>query len=324
MLNSKNQSLHKLSHTLQSLLLIISMMGILGLVGWIVAGLDGLLLASVACAAILVLGTGISPRLMLRMCRARPIALQQAPELYEIVKILSHRAGLPMVPQLFYVPSPALNAFATGRQDEAVIAVTGGLLRHLNQRELIAVLAHELSHLRNNDMLTMALANTVSRMTLLLSQLGQLMLIFALPLMLLGEVYISLFGILVLIFAPAGVALLQLALSRTREFDADLGAVTLTGDPQGLSQALKKLEHARGNWLQRLLFPSGKTEAPQWLRTHPATAERIQRLNSLMFEQKLVTLWQPDRVRIPRDAVDGYSLIKQNPFWQGKIMSFSL
>lgn len=323
MLNSKEQSLHKLSNTLQSLLLIVSMLGILGLVGWIVAGFDGLLLASIACAVVLVLGTGISPGIILRMYRARPIALPQAPELYEILKGLSHRAGLSRVPQLFYIPSSALNAFAIGRRDEAAIAVTSGLLRHLNQRELIGVLAHELSHLRNNDILTMTLANTVSRITLLLSQLGQLMLIFALPLMLLGEVHISLLGLLVLMFAPTCVVLLQLALSRNREFDADLGAVMLTGDPYGLSQALRKLERPRGNWLQRLLFPSGQTDAPQWLQTHPATNERIQRLNSLIPEQSLITPWRPNGVRTHYDVVDGYSLVKHNPFWQGQIMGFA-
>lgn len=322
MLNSKDKMSHKLNNTLQSLLLIFSMMGILGLVGWIVAGFDGLLMASVACAVMLFLGTGISPSLTLRMYRARPIAPQQAPALYNSLEVLSRRAELPRVPYLFYIPSPALNALATGRRDEAAIAITSGLLRNLNQRELVGVLAHELSHLRNNDMLTMTLANTVTRITLLLSQVGQLLLIFALPLILLGEVHVSLAGLLVLILAPTGVALLQLALSRTREFDADLSAVELTGDPIGLSQALKKLERSRGNWLQRLLLPTGQRDAPEWLRTHPATAERIQRLNDLSPPQTPTRLWHHDGIGTNCRSVSRWK-IEENPFWHGRMMGFA-
>ncbi len=127
----------------------------------------------------------------------------------------------------------------------------------------------------------MTLADLTSRMTPTLSLIGQLLVVINLPLFLLAETSLSWLAILLLILAPAISALLQLALSRTREFDADLSAINLTGEPQGLASALVKLEQQHRGLLERLLTPDRRSPEPSLLRTHPRTEERIQRLLSL-------------------------------------------
>lgn len=272
---------HHLSNTLQSVLLIAAMAGLLGLLGWIVAAAEGLAVAVIVSVLVALLGPRVSPWLVLRMYRAQPIHPRQAPDLYGALHELARRAQLSRPPTLYYIPTSMLNAFAVGSRDQAAIALTDGLLRHLDGRELVGVLAHELSHVRHNDMWVMNLADVISRMTMALSQIGLLLLLFGLPLLLLGIIRISLPALLLLIFAPTLVALLQLALSRTREYEADRGAVELTGDPQGLASALQKLEHYQGGWLERILMPGRREPDPALLRTHPPTTDRIRRLREL-------------------------------------------
>ncbi len=273
---------HHLSNTLQSALLIAAMAGLLGLLGWIIAAAEGLVVAVIVSVLVALLGPRVSPWLVLRMYRARLIHPRQAPDLYDALHDLARRAGLSRPPALYYIPTPMLNAFAVGSSDQAAIALTDGLLRRLDGRELVGVLAHELSHVRHNDMWVMNLADVISRMTVALSQFGLFLLFFGLPLLLFGIITISLPALLLLIFAPTLVALLQLALSRTREYEADRGAVELTGDPQGLASALQKLEHYQGGWLERILMPGRREPDPALLRTHPPTTDRIRRLRELV------------------------------------------
>lgn len=284
-MNPANARRHRLGNALQSVLLVAAMAGLLGLLGWVVAETQGLIVAIVACLLVALLGPRISPRLVLRMYRAGVIRAQQAPRLYAILQELSRRAGLSRMPQLYYIPSPMLNAFAVGDRDNAAIAMTDGLLRNLDERELTGVLAHELSHVRHNDMWVMNLADIIGRMTVALSQFGLFMLFFGLPLVLLGAIDISLPMVLLLIFAPTLTALLQLALSRTREYDADLGAVELTGDLPGMIAALRKLERRQGGWMERIFMPGRRQPEPALLRTHPQTEERIARLRELAPRQ---------------------------------------
>lgn len=272
---------HRMINTLQSLALITAMAVLLGLLGWIIAGGPGLMMALTAGVLVAVFGPSVSPWLVLRMYRAQPILPQQAPGLYRVVRELSQRANLEQTPTLFLIPTPMLNAFAVGSRDNAAIALTDGLLQRLSGRELVGVLAHELSHVRHNDMWVMNLADIISRITVALSQMGLLLLLLGLPLLLLGMVEISLPALLLLVFAPTVTALLQLALSRTREYEADRGAVELTGDPHGLAGALQKLEHYQGGWLERIFIPGRKEPDPAILRTHPPTEERIERLLEL-------------------------------------------
>ena len=221
----------------------------------------------------------ISPALVLRMYRARHLDFEQAPRLYAIVQKLAQRAELDRPPSLHYLPSDVMNAFTVGSQANAVVALSDGLLRRLDLREVSAVLAHEISHIRNNDTRIMSFADLTSRMTNLLSILGQFLLVVNLPLMLTGRVIFNWWAILLLVAAPTVSSLVQLALSRTREYNADLGAAELTGDPEALASALNKMDHFQGGWLRRMLRP-GYQKLPEasMLRTHPPTAERVRRL----------------------------------------------
>ena len=176
-----------------------------------------------------------------------------------------------------------VNAFAL---PGGYLGVHLGLLGVVGSRdELASVLAHELSHIRNNDMRVMSMADAISRVTSMFSPFGKFLLIFNLPLILFGSASISWWAILLMIIAPTLTGLLQLALSRTREFDADLDAIQLTRDPVGLINALRKLEHYSQNWLQQIFFPGARVPAPSILRTHPHTEDRIARLSELA-EQK--------------------------------------
>jgi heat shock protein HtpX len=160
----------------------------------------------------------------------------------------------------------------------------------------------------------MTLADLVSRITHALSLVGQLLVLINLPLFLLNEATLSWLAILLLIFAPTLSALLQLALSRTREFDADLSAVDLTGDPQGLASALIKLEQ-QGGFLERLLMPGRHDPEPSLLRTHPRTEERIQRLLSLSSTPSMnifpTSIAREDSFPLPKH----FSAVKRKPCW---------
>ncbi len=208
---------------------------------------------------------------------ARPLHPNEAPDLWAVLRELAARAGLPAVPVPHYVPSGVVNAFATGTKHHAAIALTDGLLRSLTPRELTGVLGHEIAHIANEDLRVMGLADSISRPTHLLALLGQIMLLFSLPALLWGTVAIQWPALLLLVVSPQLALLAQLGLSRVREFDADRLAAELTGDPQGLALALAKIERESRAWL----LPGWGNPEPSWLRTHPATTERIQRLREL-------------------------------------------
>lgn len=143
------------------------------------------------------------------------------------------------------------------------------------------MLAHEISHIVNNDMRLMGLADVISRLTHMMSAVGILLVLLSLPLMLQGIGSLSILAMLLLVAAPTLSALLQLGLSRIREFDADLEASQITGDPKGLASALGKIEQHHGSLWQRIIFPGYRDPEPSLLRTHPDTGERIQRLLEL-------------------------------------------
>lgn len=265
----------------QSVLLFGAMVLLCGLLGWVVAGESGLVWALGLGAMILVLTPGLSPRVILKFYGARPLLPAEAPALFALTRELARRAGLAVAPDLAYVPSQTPNAFTVGRRNQAVIAVTDGLLRALTGRELAGVLAHEVGHVAGNDMWIMALADVIGRITGLLSTLGWLLLFFSLPALLLAGYSLPLAPALVLVLAPAGTTLLQLALSRSREHDADLSAAALTGDPEGLASALGKIEARTAGMFERIFFPSRRNPQPSVLRTHPDTDERVARLLEL-------------------------------------------
>jgi heat shock protein HtpX len=295
----------------QSVLLLGGMIGLLSLCGWLVAGVEGLLWIAVGGGLSLLLSPRLSPRLLLRMYRAVRLGPADLPAVFEVLVEISRRAGLERLPDLYYVPSSTLNAFTVGSR-EVAIAVTDGLLRRLSLRELAAVLAHEVSHIRHNDLWLMGLADTVSRLTRTMSALGVFLFFLNLPLLLFEEQGFPWLLVGLLIFAPTLGSLLQLALSRTREFDADMDAAGLTGDPVGLAAALEKLERYQGRFWEELLLPGRRIPEPSLLRTHPPTEERIRRLMSLRPPRPAVAFRRAVPIVVP-DAMPG---ARAGPRWR--------
>lgn len=271
---------HRWLNRLQTALLVLTLPGIAAVAGSLLLGDGGLWLALAAAGFTLLLEPAAASGLTLRLYGARPLHPDEAPDLWAVLRELAARAGLPAVPVPHYVPSGVVNAFATGSKHHAAIALTDGLLRSLTPRELTGVLGHEIAHIANEDLRVMGLADSISRLTHLLALLGQLAIVLSLPALLLGVTEVNWPALLLLAVAPQLALLAQLGLSRVREFDADRLAAELTGDPHGLASALAKIERVSRSWRAWLLPGWGNPE-PSWLRTHPATAERIERLLEL-------------------------------------------
>ena len=271
---------HRWLNRLQTALLVLTLLGIAAVAGSLLLGDGGLWLALAAAGFTLLLEPAAASGLTLRLYGARPLYPDEAPDLWAVLRELAARAGLPAVPVPHYVPSGVVNAFATGSKHHAAIALTDGLLRSLTPRELTGVLGHEIAHIANEDLRVMGLADSISRLTHLLALLGQLAIVLSLPTLLLGVTEVNWPALLLLAVAPQLAVLAQLGLSRVREFDADRLAAELTGDPHGLASALAKIERVSRSWRAWLLPGWGNPE-PSWLRTHPATAERIERLLEL-------------------------------------------
>ena len=269
---------------LQGLLLLGGMVLTLALCAWFIFGGDGVLWVVLLGVGALALRPRMRPDWVLRMYRARPLHPSAAPDLHRVVVALARRAGLPQTPVLYYVPSSMLNAFAVGQRSEAAIAVTDGLLRGLTGRQITGVLAHEMSHIRADDVKIMTLADTVGRLTHGVAYAGLILVLLGLPMLAAGSA-VPLLVAAVLMAIPTVVTLLQLALSRAREYDADLEAATLTGDPSGLASALQTLAKREGRIWERILVPHGRTPDPLLLRTHPPPDERVRRLLALSATQ---------------------------------------
>ncbi|MDJ0615298.1 MAG: zinc metalloprotease HtpX [Calothrix sp. MO_192.B10] len=261
----------------------------------VIRGTGGLIIGLILAAATNLFAWYQSDKIALGAYHAREVSPQAAPGLYQMVEKLSQRANLPM-PRVYIVPSQNANAFATGRDPEhAAVAVTEGILDILPQEELEGVIAHELTHIANRDTLTQAVAATIAGA---ISYLGQ-MLSYSLwfggmsrnddrggnPLGIIATV----------ILAPLAATIIQLAISRTREFSADAGAAKLTGNPRALAQALQRLEStarqipmtANPAFEPLLIINSlsGKFLG-NLFSSHPATEERVAAL--LKLEQQML------------------------------------
>lgn len=203
-----------------------------------------------------------------------------AAELYEATGSLASRAGLSRTPKLYLVPTLIPNAFTLGSGDAASIFLTHGLLARLNRRELAGVIAHEISHIANRDLFLFRTVELVRQVMTLMSRLGWILLFFALPFVLLSGSSVPLGLVAALIAAPLVSLVLQLALFRTREFNADIGAAELTGDPRGLASALYKID-SPGNGVWSILLPMSRRGDSSLFRTHPSTTERVRRLERM-------------------------------------------
>jgi heat shock protein HtpX len=257
--------------------------------GSLLGGQQGAIVAFAFAALMNVGAYWFSDKIVLRMYRAQPVTEAQAPELYGIVANLAQRAQIPM-PKVYVIPSPALNAFATGRNpSHAAVAVTEGLMRTMDRAELTGVLAHELSHVKHRDILIGTVAATLAGAISMVASMARW-----------GAILGSgrsddrggnAIGVLVIsMFAGLAAMLVQMAVSRSREYEADAGAARLLGDPMPLVSALRKLELGA----QRIPMTANPATAHMFIvnplrgggiaklfSTHPTTEERIRRLQAL-------------------------------------------
>lgn len=283
----KNQFLrhYRLRNYLHSLLLLAGMLVLLSLIGWLLAGPPGILWFLLAGLFIVVSVPRITPAFILRLHGAQPLTPAEAPQLYQIIITLSEKAGLKNAPALYYIPNSLMNAFTTGLHQNAAIAISDGMLRRLDVRELTAVLAHELSHIYSHDLLVMLVADVISRLTSVLAFTGFFLIWIYIPLYILTDDQVPWLLLIVLMMAPTMSALMQLALSRSREFNADTEAVRLTGDPLALASALEKIDRYQGGWIERMLMPNRRVREPSLLRTHPLMVDRVKRLRQLALQK---------------------------------------
>jgi heat shock protein HtpX len=274
---------------LKTTLLLAGLSGLLLLIGSRF-GTGGVTIALIAAILMNGIAYFYSDKIAIRASGAVPVTEAEFPELYSIVRGLADKAGIPM-PKLYVSPSPQPNAFATGRNPEhAAVAVTQGILPILDRRELEGVLAHELSHVQNRDILISSVAATIGAVITWLAYLA-----YFLPMGSDDEDGGNPFaGLLMVILAPLAAGLIQMAISRSREFGADSTGASLTADPMALASALRKIEaYARGtppattNPSTAHLFISnpfkGGAGVANLFSTHPSTAERVERLERMAY-----------------------------------------
>jgi heat shock protein HtpX len=268
-------------NTLKTAFLLTALTLFLIFIGAWVGGRDGMILAFFIAAGMNFFSYFYSDKLALSMYRAQPATREQLPRVYQIVERILPRMGLPM-PKIYVIPTESPNAFATGRNpNHAAVAVTQGILNLLNDEELEGVLAHELGHVKNRDILTSSIAATLAGAVTLLAHFSGL----------LGGGRDSRNrggGLLMFFLAPLAATLIQLAVSRSREYEADATGAHTTGNPYALASALQKLEaYSRRLPLQAspstahlfivAPFISGASFA-NLFSTHPPMAQRIERL----------------------------------------------
>ncbi|MGE5268842.1 MAG: zinc metalloprotease HtpX [Thiohalocapsa sp.] len=262
-------------------MLLFAMAALLALCGGIVAGSDGIVWSVIAGAIVLPVVGHAPPDMLLRAMGAHLLTPSQAPDVCASFLALCRDAGLSPVPRLCHIADKTPLAFSLGRGESAAVVVTDSLLVGLSERELVGILAHEIVHLRRGDIVMKQLGFVLGTLTRIMAQLGILMLFFGLLLRALSVSEVPLISLVVLVVAPFAAGLLQLAMSREREAEADLGAAELTGDPAGLAAALIKLQRWQ-EWRLRRLFPTARPfHLPTLLNDHPPTAERIRRLLNL-------------------------------------------
>jgi heat shock protein HtpX len=275
---------------MKTTLLLASMSALVLLVGAQIGG--GRYLPLALAFAVVMNGVAyfFSDKIAIMAARAKPVTEAQYPELYRIVRGLADRAQMPM-PKLYVSPSDQPNAFATGRNpNHAAVAVTRGILPILDRRELEGVLAHELSHVLNRDILISSVAATMGAIIIFLSRLA-----WFIPIGGGDRDRNPLAELALLILGPIAALLIQMAVSRSREFGADASGAKLTADPLALASALRKIEaHSRGklpattNPSTAHLFISnpfkGGAGLTKMFSTHPPTAERVARLEAMAYD----------------------------------------
>ena len=284
---------HRTQNQVHTILLLLGIGAIVAIPVCLIWGLSGLIFVAILLGGMALFALRIPASTVMQAYSGQLITHEASRQLSHIVDVLSERAELETRPKLYVIPSLTMNAFATGTRNNAAIGITEGMLRKFDLRQIAGVLAHEISHIRNNDLYVMALADTATR---IVQSLSYLAIAFALAnlftMFVEGEPFVSWFAVVLLYLAPAASSLLQLALSRAREYDADLEAAHLTGDPAWLASALRHLERHTGRFWEDLMMPVPGRRVPQpsILRSHPATADRIARLEAIDTRKTLPTI----------------------------------
>ena len=276
---------------LRTTLLLGALTGLILLFGQYMGGQGGLVIAFIFAVVMNFGSYWFSDKIVLRMYGAQEASEAQAPQLHRIVHNLTVRAGLPM-PKLYVIPSEGANAFATGRDpSHAAVAVTQGILRLMDERELTGVLAHELAHVKNRDILISSVAATLAGVIMMLANMAQWAAIFGMGRSDDDEDGGGMLGMLLMAFlAPLAAMIIQMAISRTREFAADRTGAALSGDPLGLASALSKLGLAAERIPMDaspqtshffIVNPLRGQSVARFFSTHPPLEERIARLRAL-------------------------------------------
>jgi heat shock protein HtpX len=271
---------------MKTTLLLATLTGLLLVVGQALGGQQGLTIALLMSGVMSFVSFFWSDKIVLRMYGAQPVTAEQAPEMYAIVQKLAQKANIPM-PRLYVLPDAALNAFATGRSpSHAAVAATAGILKAMSREELEGVLAHELSHVLNRDTLISTVAATLAGAISYLAH----------PFMMMGrgrdrEGVNPLLAIVAMIAAPIAAMLIQSAVSRSREYGADETGARLVGYPDGLANALRKLQAAAPRIpLQNadpstahlfIVNPFSGRSLTKLFSTHPPLEERVERLMAM-------------------------------------------
>ena len=278
-------------NTIKTGLLLGALTGILMLIGGSFGGQQGVVIAFIFAMAINFGSYWFSDKIVLRMYNAQAVSEHEAPELYAMVKNLALKASMPM-PRVYIIPGDTPNAFATGRDEHhAVVAVTEGILRILGRDELEGVIAHELTHIRNRDILIGSIAATLAGAIVMLAHMAQWAAMFGGVNRDDDEGGSNIVGlILMAVLAPIAATLIQMAISRSREFLADAGGAKISGKAFGLAGALEKLSRAsqaipmNANPSTAHMFivnPLTGRSLMNLFSTHPPIEERIARLRSM-------------------------------------------
>lgn len=293
-------------NTFRTGLLLAGLTGLFLAIGYLLGGQGGMMLAFLFAAGTNLFAYWNSDKMVLRMQGAREVDRATAPEYYDIVATLAQRANLPM-PKVYIMDNPQPNAFATGRNPEnAAVAATTGLLQTLSPAEIAGVMAHELAHIKNRDTLVMTLTATLAGAVSMLANFG---LLFGgrdrnSPLGPLG-------GIVLVILAPLAAMIVQLAVSRTREYEADRGGAEISGQPMSLASALHKIsgaahripnEAAESNPAMAHLFivnPLSGQRMDNLFSSHPATENRVAALQKMAAEMGTPETFQNPAPRGP-------------------------
>lgn len=276
---------------LKTFLLMALLTAIFLLLGGLIAGEEGLILAFILAMATNFFSYWFSDRMAISMTRSQPLSETDAPEVYRAMRELTHNAGMPM-PRLYLMPTEQPNAFATGRNPQhAVVAVTTGLLRMLDYEELKGVLAHELAHIRNRDILIGTIAAALAGALMFVARIGMWGGAFGGGNRRNGGGAALLVRLIALILAPFAALLIQMSISRTREYGADAAGARFSGNPQGLASALAKMEqYARRRPMQEInqaaahmfiVNPFSAKGLTALFSTHPPIEERIARLRRM-------------------------------------------